>query len=109
MKYGYIGAPTTLCSVLPLAGIWVCFWWNMMNRCAVISARISPGISSTCRMYILGMIKFPGDAPPSHEQAGDQHHAQDVHPRDDQVPGERAAEQEVRDVRADERDALGDA
>ena len=50
MKYGYIGAPTTFLSVRPGPGIWVCFWWNMMNRCAVTRARISPGISSTCRM-----------------------------------------------------------
>jgi hypothetical protein len=34
----------------------VCFWCIMMNRCAVISARIRPGISSTCRMYILGTM-----------------------------------------------------
>ena len=56
MKYGYIGAPTTFLLVRPVPGIWVCFWWNMMNRCAVTSARISPGISSTCRMYSRGMM-----------------------------------------------------
>ena len=61
-KYGKNGWPTTFFSVFPLAGIWVCFWWNMMNRCAVISPRIRPG---------------------------NQQHVEDVHPRDDVVTGER--------------------
>src|ERR1022692_309273 len=78
MKYGYVGAPTTFWSVRPLPGIWVCFWWNMMNRCAVISAR-------------------------------DQQHVQDVQPRNDEMPGERAAEQEERQVGPDDRDGLHDA
>ena len=47
---GGVAAATTFLSVRPGPGIWVCFWWNMMNRCAVTRARISAGISSTCRM-----------------------------------------------------------
>src|ERR1022692_27689 len=65
MKYGYIGAPTTFVSVRPLPGIWVCFWWNMMNMWAPISAANRPGISSTCRMYIRGMMSVPGYWPPN--------------------------------------------
>ena len=55
-KYGKNGWPTTFLSVFPLAGICVCFWWNMMNRWAVISASRMPGISSTWMMYILGTM-----------------------------------------------------
>ena len=65
MKYGYIGAPTTFALVRPLPGIWVCFWWNMKNRCAEISASSSAGISSTWMMYSRGMIKCPGNCPPN--------------------------------------------
>ena len=36
--------------VLLLPGIWVCFWWNIRNRWAVISASSNPGISSTWMM-----------------------------------------------------------
>ncbi len=64
-KYGKNGWPTTFFSVFPLAGICVCFWWNMMNRCAVISARMMPGIRNTCRMYIRGMTAVPGNSPPN--------------------------------------------
>ena len=60
MKYGKNGWPTTFFSVRPRPGIWVCFWWTMMNRWAVISARIRPGISSTWTMYSLGMMMSPG-------------------------------------------------
>ena len=49
-KYGKNGWPTTFFSVFSRAGICVCFWWNMMNRCAVIRPRIRPGIRNTCRM-----------------------------------------------------------
>ncbi len=44
------GTFLTFWSVLPFPGICVCFWCHMMNRCAVIRASSSPGISSTCRM-----------------------------------------------------------
>ena len=40
-----------------------------MNRCAVISARIMPGISSTWMMYILGTIELPGNGPPNKKNA----------------------------------------
>jgi hypothetical protein len=43
------------------------------------------------------------------DQAWDQEHVQDVEPGDDRGTRELAAEQEVRDVGADDRDALGDA
>ena len=65
MKYGYIGWPTTFLSVRPLPGIWVCFWWNIRNRCAVTSASISAGISSTWMMYSRGMMSVPGNCPPN--------------------------------------------
>ena len=68
-KYGKNGWPTTFFSVLPRPGIWVCFWCTMMNRCAVTSARIRPGISSTCRMYIRGTIEVPGNGPPNRKNA----------------------------------------
>ena len=69
MKYGQNGCPTTFFSVFPCAGICVCFWWNMMNRCAVTSARIRPGISSTWMMYIRGTIELPGNGPPNRKYA----------------------------------------
>src|SRR5579863_3869590 len=69
MKYGKNGWPVTFCSVFPLAGIWVCFWWTMMNRCAVISARIRPGNRNTWVMYILGTIELPGNGPPNKKNA----------------------------------------
>ena len=69
MKYGYIGWPTTFWLVRPLPGIWVCFWNTMMNRCAVISARSSPGMTSTCRMYIRGTMSLPGNGPPNRKNA----------------------------------------
>ena len=65
MKYGYIGAPTTFFSVRPRPGCWVCFWWNMMNRCADTRPRIRPGISSTWMMYSRGTMSFPGNCPPN--------------------------------------------
>ncbi len=65
MKYGYSGWPTTFLSVRPLPGIWVCFWWNIRNRCAVIRASSSPGISSTWMMYSRGMMSVPGNCPPN--------------------------------------------
>ena len=65
MKYGYIGWPTTFVLVRPRPGIWVCFWWNMKNRCAVISASSSAGISSTWMMYSRGMMSLPGNCPPN--------------------------------------------
>ena len=68
-KYGQNGWPTTFFSVFPITGICVCFWWNMMNRCAVTSARISPGISSTWMMYIRGTIELPGNGPPNRKNA----------------------------------------
>ena len=40
------------------------------------------------------------------QDARDQQHVDDVHPRHDVVPGERPAEQEERQVGADDRDAL---
>jgi hypothetical protein len=43
------------------------------------------------------------------QQAGDQQHVKDVHPRHDVVPGKRPAEQEERQVRADDGDPLQDA
>src|SRR6266851_7810972 len=33
-KYGKNGWAVTFCSVSPLAGIWVCFWWNVKHRWA---------------------------------------------------------------------------
>ena len=68
-KYGKNGWPTTFFSVFPLAGIWVCFWWNMMNRWAVISASRMPGISSTWMMYIRGTMMLPGNGPPNRKYA----------------------------------------
>ena len=68
-KYGQNGWPVTFRSVFPRAGIWVCFCQNMMNRCAVISARISPGIRNTWMMYIRGMIALPGNSPPNRKNA----------------------------------------
>ncbi len=65
MKYGYVGAPTTLVSVRPSPGIWVCFCQNMMNRCAVIRASSIPGISSTWMMYSRGTMRLPGNGPPN--------------------------------------------
>ncbi len=69
MKYGYMGAPTTFWFVRPLPGIWVCFWWNMRNKCTVIRASSNPGMSSTCRMYSRGMITCPGNGPPNRKNA----------------------------------------
>ena len=43
------------------------------------------------------------------QDAGNQQHVDDVHPRHDVVTGERPAEQEERQVGADDRDALQDA
>ena len=45
---GMMRAPTTLCSVRPGPGNWVCFWYQTSARCAPISARMMPGSSSTC-------------------------------------------------------------
>jgi hypothetical protein len=64
-KYGQNGCPTTFCSVRPRPGRWVCFWCTMMNRWAVIRARMRPGIGSTWRMYIRGTTESPGNAPPN--------------------------------------------
>jgi hypothetical protein len=41
----------------------------MMNRCAVTSAKIKPGISSTWRMYSRGTIEVPGNDPPNRKYA----------------------------------------
>jgi hypothetical protein len=43
------------------------------------------------------------------DQPRNQQHVQEVHPRQDRVPGERPAEQEESEVGADDRDALQDA
>ena len=47
-----------------MPGYWVCFWYQISIRCAVISARMMPGISSTCTMYSRGMKSSPGNSPP---------------------------------------------
>ncbi len=69
MKYGKNGWPFTFFSVFPLAGICVCFWWNMMNRWALMSASRMPGISSTWMMYIRGTMSCPGNGPPNRKNA----------------------------------------
>jgi hypothetical protein len=68
-KYGQNGCPITFFSVTPLPGIWVCFWWNMTNRCAATSARMRPGTRNTCRMYSRGMIAVPGNGPSNRKYA----------------------------------------
>jgi hypothetical protein len=47
---GNMRMPTTLCSVRPAPGNWVCFCLIMISRCRPISARSTPGISSTWTM-----------------------------------------------------------
>ncbi len=69
MKYGKNGWPFTFFSVFPLPGICVCFWWNMMNRWALMSASRMPGTSSTWRMYIRGTMSWPGNGPPNRKNA----------------------------------------
>ena len=50
MKVGNIGEPTTLCSVLPLPGNWVCFWRTSSPRWAPSSPRMTRGMISTWMM-----------------------------------------------------------
>ncbi len=59
-KNGQNGWPITVRSELPRAGIAVCFWRKVKKTCTVTSARISPGMIRTCRMYIRGTMSTPG-------------------------------------------------
>ena len=63
---GRIRTPTTLPSVRPGPGNWVCFWYQTSPTCTAISASRMPG---------------------------KQQHVDDVEPRDDLGAGELAAEQ----------------
>ncbi len=60
---GTIRAPTTLFSVRPGPGNWVCFWYHTRATCAAINARMMPGNSSTCATYKRGMMMSPGKSP----------------------------------------------
>ncbi|COW91577.1 Uncharacterised protein [Mycobacterium tuberculosis] len=46
---GITRTPTTLCSVRPGPGNWVCFWNHTNARCSPISAKMIPGNSKMCR------------------------------------------------------------
>ena len=47
---GRIRTPTTLFSVRPGPGNWVCFWYQTSPTCTAISASSTPGSSSTWMM-----------------------------------------------------------
>ncbi len=47
---GNMRTPTTLCSVRPAPGNWVCFCLIRISRCSPMSASRAPGISSTWTM-----------------------------------------------------------
>ncbi len=47
---GRIRTPTTLPSVRPAPGNWVCFWYQTSPTCTAISASRMPGMSRTCTM-----------------------------------------------------------
>ena len=81
MKVGNMGEPTTLCSVRPLPGNWVCFWLTSKPRWAA---------SSPTRMS-------------GHDQHVDDEEAGDDHAGAREV----AAEEEEAEVGADEGDRLG--
>ncbi|OLM28743.1 hypothetical protein Ae717Ps2_6062c [Pseudonocardia sp. Ae717_Ps2] len=44
---GMMRTPTTLFSVRPTPGNWVCFWYHTNPKCTAISARMTPGRIST--------------------------------------------------------------
>ena len=69
MKTGNIGEPTTLFSVRPSPGNWVCFWRTSSAMCAVTSPMMMSGTISTCRMKKRGMIAVPGKLPPNTRKA----------------------------------------
>ncbi len=65
---GMTRTPTTLVSVRPGPGNWVCFWNQTSARWTPMSARMIPGISRMCSAYRRGIRISPGKSPPNSAQ-----------------------------------------
>ena len=63
-KTGITRTPTTLVSVRPGPGNWVCFWNQTSARCMPIRPSMIPGNSRMCTAYSRGMMMSPGKSPP---------------------------------------------
>ena len=63
-KTGITRTPTTLFSVRPGPGNWVCFWNQTSARCMPIRPSMIPGNRRMCTAYSRGMMMSPGKSPP---------------------------------------------
>ena len=61
---GRMRTPTTLRSVRPGPGNWVCFWNHTSATCTAMTAVMIPGSRKTWTMYRRGMMMSPGYSPP---------------------------------------------
>ena len=67
--WGHRRDPTTLSSVRPGPGNWVCFWCHTIARWAVSSTAMRAGMSITCITNRRDVIDSDGNSPPKARNA----------------------------------------